>query len=178
MRSSRFALRCWTIGSICFVSALQAQPTAPRYDPATYEHTSADIAMRDGVKLHVEVFYPRGAKEPLPFLFERTPYGVGESGQRIASSYKELAEDGYIFVFEDIRGRYKSEGTFVMQRAPKPVDAPGQAIDETTDTNDSIDWMLAQVSNNNGRVGDAWASAMTAGPRRWECSAATRRCER
>src|SRR5215203_2928864 len=78
MRSPRFALRCWIIGSICFVSALQAQQVAPRYDPSSYEHRSADISMRDGVKLHVEIFSPRDATEPLPFLVERTPYGVAE----------------------------------------------------------------------------------------------------
>ena len=166
MRSTLFALRCWTLGGVCFVSALSAQQPAGRYDPSTYVHTSADIPMRDGLKLHVEIFSPGNATEPLPFLFERTPYGVGGSADEITTSYKDLAEDGYIFVFQDIRGRYKSEGTFVMQRPPKPVDAPGQAIDESTDTNDSIDWMLAHVPNNNGRVGmlgvsyDGWTAAM------------------
>jgi len=166
MRSTLLALRCWMLGGVCFVSAIHAQQPAGKYDPATYVHTSADIAMRDGAKLHVEIFSPRNATEPLPFLFERTPYGVGDSEGEIASSYKDLAEDGYIFVFQDIRGRYKSEGTFMMQRPPKPVDAPGQAIDESTDTNDSIDWMLAHLPNNNGRVGmlgvsyDGWTAAM------------------
>src|SRR5215831_5502234 len=166
MRTTLIALRQWTLAGVCFAATLHAQPSAGKYDPSTYEHSSADIAMRDGVKLHVEIFYPRGATEPLPFLLERTPYGVGESAQEITVSYKDLAEDGYIFVFEDIRGRYKSEGTFVMQRPPKPVDAPGQAIDETTDTNDSIDWMLGHIPNNNGRVGmlgvsyDGWTAAM------------------
>ena len=166
MPSTSFALRSWVLAGVCVVSVLHAQQPAAKYDPSTYEHSSADIAMRDGVKLHVEIFYPRNATEPLPFLFQRTPYGVGESARVIPVVYKDLAEDGYIFVFQDIRGRYKSEGTFVMQRPPKPVDAPGQAIDETTDTNDSIDWMLGHVPNNNGRVGmlgvsyDGWTSAM------------------
>ena len=136
------------------------------YDPATYEQSSADIAMRDGVKLHVEIFRPKGATEPLPFILSRTPYGVAGSRGRLAGSYKPMAEDGYIFVFEDIRGRYKSEGTFVMQRPPKPAGAPAGTIDESTDTNDSIDWMLANISGNNGRVGmlgvsyDGWTTAM------------------
>jgi uncharacterized protein len=146
-------------------TSVNAQQAA-KYSPTDYEHTSADIPMRDGVKLHVEIYAPRNAIEPLPFLFQRTPYGVGGAGGRLAGSYKELAEDGYIFVFEDIRGRYKSEGTFVMQRPPKPVDSPGQAIDESTDTNDTIDWMLSHLPKNNGRVGmlgvsyDGWTSAM------------------
>ena len=122
--------------------------------------------MRDGLKLHVEIFWPKDATEPLPFLFERTPYGVEGSGGRLTTGYSDLAEEGYIFVFQDIRGRYKSEGTFVMQRPPRPVDSPSQAIDEGTDTHDTIDWLLKNVPKNNGRVGmlgvsyDGWTAAM------------------
>ena len=61
------------------------------------------------------------AATPLPFLVVRTPYGADANGNSLTSSFKELADEGYIFVFEDIRGRYKSEGTFVMQRAPRPA---------------------------------------------------------
>src|SRR3954464_401334 len=85
MRSTLFALRCGMLGGVCFVSALSAQQPAGRYDPSTYVHTSADIAMRDGAKVHVEIFSPPNATEPLPFLFERTPYGVGDSEGEIAS---------------------------------------------------------------------------------------------
>ncbi|HEX9484513.1 MAG TPA: CocE/NonD family hydrolase [Gemmatimonadaceae bacterium] len=155
-----------TVALLSFAAALPAQQPAPKYDPATYEHTSTDIPMRDGVKLHVELFRPRGTAEPLPFLFRRTPYGVAKSGEALTGSYRELAEEGYIFVFEDIRGRYRSEGTFVMQRPPRPFTGPKNAIDESTDTNDSIDWLLAHVAGHNGRVGmlgvsyDGWTSAM------------------
>ncbi len=148
------------------VSPLAAQQPAHRYDPTAYQHSSADIPMRDGLTLHVEIFSPANALEPLPFLFERTPYGVAESGGRLTTGYSDLAEEGYIFVFQDIRGRYRSQGTFVMQRPPRPVDSPAQAIDEGTDTNDSIDWLLKHVPNNNGRVGmlgvsyDGWTAAM------------------
>jgi hypothetical protein len=127
---------------------------------------TADIRMRDGVTLHVEILRPSEPAKPLPFLFSRTPYGVGGAKGRLTGSYRELAQEGYIFVFQDIRGRYRSGGTFVMQRPPKPVDAPRNAIDEITDTNDSIDWLLANVAGNNGRVGmlgvsyDGWTSAM------------------
>lgn len=155
-----------TAALLSFAVALPAQQPAAKYDPATYEHTSADISMRDGVKLHVELFRPRGATEHLPFLFKRTPYGVADAQESLTGSYKELAEEGYIFVFEDIRGRYRSEGTFIMQRPPRPVDGPRNAIDESSDTNDSIDWLLSHVAGNNGRVGmlgvsyDGWTSAM------------------
>jgi putative CocE/NonD family hydrolase len=143
-----------------------AQQPEPAYDPKTYQHASADIPMRDGLKLHVEIFYPANAQVPLPFLFERTPYGVAGSAGRLTTGYSDLAEQGYIFVFQDIRGRYRSEGTFVMQRPPRPVDSPSQAIDEGTDTYDSIEWLLTHVPKNNGRVGmlgvsyDGWTAAM------------------
>ncbi|MGH7527138.1 MAG: CocE/NonD family hydrolase, partial [Gemmatimonadales bacterium] len=149
------------------VSPLQAQrSTAPAYDPAAYEQRGADIPMRDGVRLHVEIFRPKAAAGTLPFLFTRTPYGVGESRDRLTTSYRSLAEDGYIFVFQDIRGRYRSQGTFVMQRPPKSAHAPAGEIDEITDTDDSIDWMLANIPGNNGRVGmlgvsySGWTAAM------------------
>ena len=146
--------------------ATGAQQPEPKYDPGTYQHSSADIPMRDGLKLHVEIFWPANAQAPLPFLFQRTPYGVAGAAERLTAGYSDLAEEGYIFVFQDIRGRYKSEGTFVMQRPPRPVDSPSQAIDEGTDTWDSIEWLLKNAPKNNGRVGmlgvsyDGWTAAM------------------
>jgi putative CocE/NonD family hydrolase len=147
-------------------ASAQSTAPAPHYDPAAYEHTSADIPMRDSVTLHVEIFRPKGATEPLPILFNRTPYGVAGAADELTGSYRALAESGYLFVFQDIRGRYRSQGTFVMQRPPKPAAAPRGAIDEITDTDDSIDWMLAHLPGNNGRVGmlgvsyDGWTAAM------------------
>ncbi|MEO5814319.1 MAG: CocE/NonD family hydrolase [Gemmatimonadaceae bacterium] len=158
-KTSRLAL---FITAFCVATVLPAQ----KYDPKSYEHSSADVPMRDGLKLHVEIYWPKDATAPLPFLFERTPYGVAGSAGRLTGGYSDLAEEGYIFVFQDIRGRYKSEGTFVMQRPPRPVDSPAQAIDEGTDTHDSIDWLLKNIPKNNGRVGmlgvsyDGWTTAM------------------
>ena len=158
---------CHLLRALALIAIVAAPLAAQtRYDPKTYVHTSADIPMRDGLRLHVEIFAPTDAAEPLPFLFQRTPYGVGDDGGRLDGGYRDLAEEGYIFVFQDIRGRYKSEGTFVMQRPPRPVDAPHQAIDESTDTHDSIEWMLKNIPRNNGRVGmlgvsyDGWTAAM------------------
>ena len=159
---ARFALLALCIA----VAQVGAQPATFTYDPATYVQTSADIRMRDGVMLHVEIFRPAEQREALPVLFTRTPYGVANRRSALNAAYKELAQDGYVFVFQDIRGRYQSEGTFVMQRPPKPVDAPRDAIDEITDTNDSIDWLLANLPLTNGRVGmlgvsyDGWTAAM------------------
>jgi len=127
--------------------------------------SDAMIPMRDGVRLHVKIFTPKDQTGPLPFIMLRTPYGVEDAGGNLDSYFKELAQEGYLFVFEDIRGRYRSEGTFVMQR---PARAPGdaKAIDEGTDTYDTIDWLLKNVPNNNGRVGmlgisyDGWTTVM------------------
>jgi putative hydrolase, CocE/NonD family len=110
------------------------------------------IPVRDGVKLHTEIYTPKEAKELLPILFERTPYGIsaqdkGMSGQLFR--YSEMFADGYIFVFQDIRGRYGSEGKFEMlHTAP---DANG--VNESTDAYDTIEWLIKNVPNNNGRVG-------------------------
>jgi putative CocE/NonD family hydrolase len=80
------------------------------------------------------------------------PYGI-EGGERsFAGAYAELARDGYIFVHQDIRGRYKSEGQFVMLRQMRDKRDP-KAIDEATDTYDTIEWLLKNVPGNNGRVG-------------------------
>src|SRR5262249_27850180 len=117
-----------------------------------YVESDVMIPMRDGVKLHAKVFTPRAQTEPVPFLLQRTPYGVEESGKALDKSLKALADDGYIFVFEDLRGKFGSEGTFVMQRpARDPSDK--KALDEGTDTYDTIDWLLKNIPRNNGKAG-------------------------
>ncbi len=118
-----------------------------------YARSEVMIPMRDGVKLHAVILRPKGleAGEALPFLMERTPYGV--DGYTAARPVKpELAMSGYIFVYEDIRGRYGSEGQFVMNR-PIVAHTAKSDVDETTDTRDTIDWLLKNVANNSGKVG-------------------------
>jgi uncharacterized protein len=125
----------------------------------------AMIPARDGVRLHTRIFVPKHAAGSLPFLLTRTPYGVDGSDADLAGSLRELSDAGYIFVFQDIRGRYKSEGTFVMVRPARDPSDP-KAIDEGTDTYDTIEWLLKNVQPNNGRVGmlgvsyDGWTTAM------------------
>src|SRR5437773_9435266 len=82
----------------------------------------------------------------------RTPYGVGGNSDSINRRYRELVKDGYIFVLQDIRGRYASEGQFVMNRPPRDNKDP-KSIDESTDTYDTIDWLVKNVEKNNDRVG-------------------------
>jgi putative CocE/NonD family hydrolase len=125
---------------------------APRMRADIWSVSDAMIPMRDGVKLHTRIFTRPGANGALPILFLRTPYGVDDSAQALETRYRELAEDGYIFVFQDIRGKFGSEGQFVMMRPPRRAGEVA-AIDESTDAFDSIAWLLKNVPSNNGRVG-------------------------
>ncbi|MCI0455793.1 MAG: CocE/NonD family hydrolase [Gemmataceae bacterium] len=117
-----------------------------------YVKTDALIPTRDGVKLNTAIFAPRNGKGPFPFLLLRTPYGIDNVPERSREYFWDLAEEGYIFVLQDIRGRYKSEGRFVMLRNPRDAKDP-KAIDESTDTYDTLDWLLKHVPNHNGRAG-------------------------
>ena len=133
-----------------------------------YNRQEVMIPMRDGVKLNTVIFTPKEQGEPLPFLLSRTPYGVSDNVSPEKSQYtSDMAADGYIFVFQDIRGRYKSEGRFEMQRFNRNKKDP-KAIDESTDTYDTFDWLLANIKNNNGKAGmygisyDGWTTVMGA----------------
>jgi uncharacterized protein len=118
-----------------------------------YARQEVMIPMRDGVKLFAVILRPTDTTAPLPFMMERTPYGVSDNDpDNINPDMPELAASGYIFVFEDIRGRYKSEGKFVMMRPQADHRDPKQ-IDETTDAYDTVAWLLKNIPNNNGRVG-------------------------
>jgi len=118
-----------------------------------YTREDVMIPVRDGVKLHAAILRPKDSTGPLPFLMVRTPYGVeGNTPASIPAQQPELAASGYIFVYEDIRGRYKSEGTFVMMRGMVDHHDP-KLVDESTDTYDTVAWLLKNIPNNNGRVG-------------------------
>jgi hypothetical protein len=144
---------------------VHAQAAAASAAPE-YTYRDVMIPSRDGVKLRTAIFAPKDQGEPLPFIFIRTPYGAPGPTFQPSRSYPELAAEKYIFVIQDIRGRYKSEGEFVMQRPPRIVDGPGPKIDESTDAYDSIDWLLKNVPHNNGKVGmmgvsyPGWTAAM------------------
>src|SRR5260370_10781533 len=135
--------------------ANHAQEQKPPDYSQLFDKTDVMIAARDGVKLHTEIYAPKNATEPLSIVLERTPYGLDDDPKgysRKLNRYAEMIPDAYIFVFQDIRGRYGSEGKFVMQRPVRdPKDA--KAIDEGTDTYDTIDWLVKNVPRNNRRVG-------------------------
>ena len=130
-----------------FVSVRAQQADAP------FTRTEAMVPMRDGVRLYTQIYVPTKNTERIPILLLRTPYGLGDMNPaQLQAALPELAEDGYVIVRQDIRGRFKSEGEFVMLRQPRdPKDT--KAIDEGTDTYDTIEWLLKNVPNHNGRVG-------------------------
>lgn len=132
----------------------EAPPDA--YQGPLYTREEVMIPTRDGVELHTVIYRPRDSAKTgpaLPFLMQRTPYGVGNMTARAIESGKpELAASGYIFVYQDIRGRYGSGGQFVMNRLVVPHTSK-TAVDETTDTRDTIDWLLKHEPNNAAKVG-------------------------
>jgi putative CocE/NonD family hydrolase len=129
-----------------------------------YEQTEVLLAMRDGVKLHTVIHAPQANKERLPIILSRTPYDNGGNPAEF-EGFKDLAAEGYIFVRQNIRGRGKSQGSFMMTRPPRDPHERN-AIDEGTDAYDTIDWLVKNLPNNNGRVGmiglsyDAWLQVM------------------
>lgn len=127
---------------------------APKHSKIANEYVKQEfmIPMRDGIHLHTTVFSPKVRSEALPFLIERSPYGWDSAARTINAALTELARDGYFLVFQDIRGRYQSEGQFVLQR-PVRTSKDDRSIDEGTDTYDTIEWLLKNVSGNNGRAG-------------------------
>ena len=148
----------------CFAAVA---PLAAQQPAAPFTRTEVMIPMRDGVRLHTFIYVPTQNNEKLPILFLRTPYGTGDmSPAQLAGALPELTAEGYIIVNQDIRGRFKSEGKFVMLRQPRdPKDK--NAIDESTDAYDTIEYLLKNTSNN-GRVGmagtsyGAWLTVMAA----------------
>ncbi len=137
--------------AVVWASSTTTEPDLSR----TFKRMEVQIAMRDGVKLYTDIYIPKKSRERLPFLFTRTPYGATDdngSNTFLQNTYKDFVQDGYIFVFQDIRGRYKSEGQFVMFRPPRDK-SDSKAIDESTDTNDTISWLIEHIPSNNGRAG-------------------------
>ena len=123
-----------------------------------YKKSEHQVAMRDGVKLYTIVYAPTDAdRVRYPIMLNRTPYAVGPYG---AGQFKKnlgpsstMMHEGYIFVYQDVRGRYMSEGQFVDVRPEKDTHSGKTDVDESTDTFDTIEWLLKNVPNNNGRVG-------------------------
>jgi putative CocE/NonD family hydrolase len=124
---------------------------------SNYTKFEYHVPMRDGVKLYTSVYAPKDASRQYPILLLRTPYSVGPYG---SNSYRgslgpsdTFAREGFIFVYQDVRGRFESEGEFIDEPPHKAHLEGPKDIDPSTDTYDTIDWLIKNIPNNNGRVG-------------------------
>ncbi|MFL6444513.1 MAG: CocE/NonD family hydrolase [Candidatus Sulfotelmatobacter sp.] len=151
-----FRLQAWIwLCLLSFTAAVFAQdkPEAPEFDVKThYTKYEYRIPMRDGVRLFTSVYVPKDTSQPYPFLIDRTPYSVAPYG---VDSYRtrlgpspDFDKAGYIFVFQDVRGRFMSEGTFVEMRPHIDIKKSKQDVDDSSDLYDTIDWLLKNVPNN------------------------------
>src|SRR5450432_638595 len=137
--------------SILFFVPVFSQPD----NITSYKKTEVMIPMRDGVKLFTTVFTPVNASKPVPVLMQRTPYSAtrGNDFNILNFTYTaNMAKEGYIFVFQDVRGKYKSEGSMQIHQPLIHATQKG-TVDESTDTYDTIDWLIKNIPNNNGKAG-------------------------
>ncbi len=121
-----------------------------------YNKSEYQIGMRDGISLFTIVYTPKDHAEEFPILMQRTPYSIGPYGDRMRgrlSANDHLEKDKYIFVFQDVRGKYMSEGEFVDMRPVLGSYDSKTDVDETTDTWDTVEWLIKNIENNNGKVG-------------------------
>ena len=121
-----------------------------------YNKQEVEIVMRDGIKLHTTIYSPKDTSKTYPIVMQRTPYSsrpYGEDQFRSKIAPNEyMMKDGYIVVYQDVRGRWMSEGLYDNMRAYIP-NKKGKEVDEASDTYDTIDWLVENVENNNGNVG-------------------------
>ncbi|HEX8709108.1 MAG TPA: CocE/NonD family hydrolase [Pyrinomonadaceae bacterium] len=159
MRAERSVVAFKTGLLLCGLLAFAAMTRAQgAFDiKAHYTKSEQLIPMRDGVKLFTSIYVPKDGSQKYPIMLSRTPYSVAPYG---ADKYKDslgpsaaFAQEGYIFVYQDVRGRLMSEGEFVNVRPQLDVKSGPSQIDESTDTYDTIEWLVRNVPGNNGRVG-------------------------
>ena len=139
----------------CVASALAQTDTVAFLTKHSYM-----IPMRDGVKLFTVILSPVNYARPVPILMERTPYGANFplkddsdfSVNLLPAYYRNMLKAGYIMVFQDIRGKFGSEGQFEMNRPLYHLQDKTKT-DESTDAYDAVDWLVQHVRNNNGKVG-------------------------
>jgi uncharacterized protein len=155
MKIPRFSIIFFIIYLWTFNLIAQESP-----DTLPYSRQEVMIPMRDSISLFTVIYTPKDVKEALPFLLLRTPYGVSSKPSPNKTQYvSDMAREEYIFVYQDIRGRYKSEGKFKLQDLY--VENKSSAMtDESTDAYDSIEWLLKNIANNNGKVGMYGVSAV------------------
>ncbi|HWK05933.1 MAG TPA: CocE/NonD family hydrolase [Puia sp.] len=145
------------LGVLAVWLPLLCSAQAPNFVKDNFTKKEVYIPMRDGKRLYTVIYSPKDESHPYPFLMERTPYSSGPYGDSV---YKgslgpnaALLQEKYIFVYQDVRGRYMSEGDFEEMTPHKEGKKSGKETDESSDTWDTVDWLLQHVRNNNGRVG-------------------------
>ncbi len=146
------------VGVAAAVSIAVAQEASKEdYVKAHYTKYEHRISMRDGKKLFTSVYVPKDTSQAHPILMDRTPYSVAPYGEdqyrRHLGPSEEFEKADYIFVYQDVRGRYLSEGEFLEMRPHIDVRKSPQDVDDSTDTYDTIEFLLKRVPNNNGKVG-------------------------
>ncbi|MGH9468695.1 MAG: CocE/NonD family hydrolase [Terriglobales bacterium] len=154
MKNWKFSLG--TLAVLCAAGCgLQAQ--APANIKSLYAKHEYQIPMRDGIQLYAVVYSPRDTSKTYPILLTRTPYSAGPYGpdayRKFLAPSPAFVKAGYIFAFEDVRGRYRSQGTFVDMRPILSAHNTPQEIDPSTDTYDTVEWLVKHVPDNNGKVG-------------------------
>lgn len=138
-----------------FSATLWAQTDDSLYIRQNFTKREFYIPMRDGVRLFTSLYIPKDSSKKYPIILNRTPYSVapyGEENYRTTLLPSELLREGYIFAYQDVRGRWMSEGEFVNVRPNIPGNT-GNQIDESSDTYDTIEWLVKNVSLCNGKVG-------------------------
>ena len=143
---------------ILTVAPLHAFAQVPAsYIKENYTHTNHKVAMRDGTHLFTIVYAPKDKTQTYPIIMTRTPYGIHpyeEDKHRFTlGPNPHFVKEGYIFVYQDVRGRYMSEGVYANMRPQLQKAGGPKDIDESTDTYDTIEWLVKNVPNNNGKVG-------------------------
>lgn len=140
--------------TLCLAFPFVVAAVLPRHHLPEYERRELTIPVRDGTMHFAVALVPKNVTAPLPILLVRTAFSAANAFRTatVPAAYRELAEDGYIFVSEDIRGRFRSEGEFVANRMQNDPRSP-TGVNESTDAYDVIDWLVKNVPGNNGRVG-------------------------
>ncbi|MEX1228889.1 MAG: CocE/NonD family hydrolase [Planctomycetaceae bacterium] len=155
--SSKRIERLLLCAAICFASGAQLAAQGLDYVKANYTKHEFKIPMRDGKKLFTAVYVPKDQSKTYPIMFSRTPYSCAPYG---VDQYRSdlgpsalFGTDGYIFVYQDVRGRWMSEGDFVHMRPIIADKKSSQDVDESSDTYDTIDWLINNVQGHSGKVG-------------------------
>jgi len=145
-------------GYLPLAGVAQVRPNPGNFVKDNYIKQEAYIPMRDGVRLYTAIYIPKDESHTYPFLMERTPYSAGPYGDSVyrgsLGPNAALSREPFIYVYQDVRGRYMSEGNFEEMTPHKEGKKPGdKQTDESSDTWDTVDWLLKNIRNNNGRVG-------------------------